>query len=102
MMPLVTSFHAPASFLPGASSNLAATVRASCAQPALRVARMQMEAPERIKIPDTFNPAEWGSPGGGGLGSGGGGGLKIPDSFNPAELEREKDKANVAVLDRPT
>lgn len=61
-----------------------------------------MEAPERIKIPDTFNPAEWGSPGGGGLGSGGGGGLKIPDSFNPAELEREKDKTNVAVLDRPT
>ena len=60
-----------------------------------------MEAPERIKIPDTFNPAEWGNGGGGGgLGSGGGGGFKIPDSFNPADLEREKDKTNVAVLDR--
>jgi len=73
----------------------------SCVDPGLATSHCQMEAPERIKIPDTFNPAEWGR-GGGGLGSGGGGGLRIPDSFNPADLEREKDKSNVAVLDRPT
>ena len=62
---------------------------------ALRIA--QMEAPEKITIPDTFNPAEWGKRGGG-LG-GGGGGFKIPDSFNPASLEREKERTNVAGTD---
>ena len=50
----------------------------------------QMEAPEKITIPDTFNPAEWGKRGGG---------FKIPDSFNPASLEREKERTNVAGTD---
>lgn len=57
---------------------------------------------EKITIPDSFNPAEWAKRGGG-LG-GGGGGFRVPDSFNPADLEREKEKerTNVAVMDRPS
>ena len=71
----------------------------SLANPCCPALPLQLDAPEKITIPDTFNPAEWGKRGGG-LG-GGGGGFKIPDSFNPADLEREKDRTNVAVLERP-
>jgi ATP-dependent Clp protease adaptor protein ClpS len=100
MLPLVSAFHGPSALLPSVASNLAAdSNRASYARPALRAARMQLDAPEKISIPDSFNPAEWAKRGGG-LG-GGGGGFKIPDSFNPADLEREKEKTNVAVMDRP-
>merc|ERR1711990_871299 len=49
---------------------------------------------------DSFNPAEWAKRGGGGLG--GGGGFQVPDSFNPADMEREKERTNVAVMDRPS
>jgi len=55
---------------------------------------------EKIVIPDSFNPAEWAKRGGG-LG-GGDGGFRVPDSFNPADMEREKEKSNVAVMDRPS
>jgi len=99
MVPLAAAFRPPAACLPGVASNLAAASSMGGHRPALRVARMQLDAPEKITIPDTFNPAEWGKRGGG-LG-GGGGGFKIPDSFNPADLEREKDRTNVAVLERP-
>ena len=64
--------------------------------------KMQLEAPERIKIPDTFNPAEWGVGGGkGGFGDGLGG-FKVPDSFNPSEMEKEKQGGRTAVMDRPS
>lgn len=53
---------------------------------------------EKITIPDSFNPAEWSKRGGG---LGGGGGFTVPDSFNPADMEREKERTNVAVLERP-
>uniref|UniRef100_A0A6U4V643 Adaptor protein ClpS core domain-containing protein n=2 Tax=Hemiselmis andersenii TaxID=464988 RepID=A0A6U4V643_HEMAN len=56
-----------------------------------------------VKIPDTFNPAEWTRKGGDGGGLGGGGGFRVPDTFNPSEyqMEREEKKGATAVLDRP-
>ena len=98
MLPLASAFQAPPSLLPAAISNLACSARVE--RPALRAARMQLEAPEKITIPDSFNPAEWAKRGGGGLG--GGGGFQVPDSFNPADMEREKERTNVAVMDRPS
>lgn len=93
MLPLVVAFQAPSSFLPASSSHLVAST--CSARPALRSVRMQL--PEKITIPDSFNPAEWAKRGGGG-----GGGFRVPDSFNPADLEREKERSNVAVMDRPS
>eukprot|EP00960_Hanusia_phi_P076384 768554-Hanusia_phi.AAC.3 len=99
LLPLACCFQAPASFLPSRSP-----AQHRCTAP-LRPAvpvRMQLEAPEKIKIPDTFNPAEWGVGGGkGGFGEGLGG-FKVPDSFNPAEMEKEKQGGRTAVMDRPS
>merc|ERR1719183_337828 len=66
------------------------------------IPEMQMpEAPERVVIPDTFNPAEW-SKRGGGLGEGGGlGGSGVNFGNDGGVMEREKEGKGVAVLERP-
>jgi hypothetical protein len=83
LVPLVASYHTSSSFL-NSVSNSAATIRASCMRPQLRTARMQL-GDEKIKIPDSFNPAEWAKRSGGG---GGLGGFRVPDSFNPGRQLR--------------
>eukprot|EP00961_Rhodomonas_salina_P047524 638521-Rhodomonas_salina.1 len=92
LLPLASSFHAP--LVPLRS---AAATRSTCDGAAMLRAQMP-DAP--VKIPDTFNPAEWGKGGGGGGGLGGD--FKIPDSFNPAQFEAEKKAGAVGLLERPT
>jgi len=93
-----TSFSTPALRSPGATRGHHSVANVCPA----RTPRMQFAEPDApVKIPDTFNPAEWGRGGGGGGFGEGLGGFKVPDTFNPDALERERKGSSTAVMDRP-
>lgn len=94
------AFNVPALRFPSSAQKLDVTLL-NPARPSFTGLRMQFADPDGpVKIPDTFNPAEWGRGGGGGLG-GGLGGFRVPDTFSPDGLEREKQRGATAVLERP-
>lgn len=97
----VTSFNTPVVLRN--RQGTVAPLSSTCRAPGTRMQLADPDGP--IKIPDTFNPAEWTRrTGGGDSGVGGGlGGFRVPDSFNPDayQMEKEKGRSATAVLERP-